>query len=494
MASLVVGPGSGGVNILDANIGLYAFLNFTSRTADLARGDFSSLGDPGYVVNFFGNGLTYGSNGLFSGGTIGAITETVGGRSVVELSGISVSGATFTNWINTSNTNIAYSNMFGSGDAILGSPDNDVLKGYGGWDWIDGGGGVDQAVFLGSRSQYYLVQYGAQTVVFPSSRNPVGTDAGDKLVNMETLGFQNGNAANTSPATVGTLSTVNEVFNPLEYVASYPDLIRAIGADEGRAFDHYYLAGYYEGRDTTFSGMDYLASNLDLVPALGMNADAGARHFIQWGQNEGRSVSFVGLEYIASYQDLMNAYGPNGDAGSAHYIQAGRAEGRGVNFNGLEYIASNPDLIPVFGTDRASGAEHFINWGRNEGRESSFNGLEYIASYADLRSFYGANNDAGAAHYITWGRAEGRRESFDGLRYIASNEDLIDAFGASSSGDLGAAHYIQWGANEFRASTTFDPSAYLAKYADLRAVYGNDLEAATMHYIVWGSNEGRTDA
>jgi Ca2+-binding RTX toxin-like protein len=41
-------------------------------------------------------------------------------------------------------------------------------------------------------------------------------------------------------------------------------------------------------------------------------------------------------------------------------------------------------------------------------------------------------------------------------------------------------------------SITFDAKMYLAKYADLRAAFGNDIVAATKHYITNGFAEGRT--
>ena len=34
---------------------------------------------------------------------------------------------------------------------------------------------------------------------------------------------------------------------------------------------------------------------------------------------------------------------------------------------------------------------------------------------------------------------------------------------------------------------------YLANYADLRAAFGSDLDAAAAHYITYGYHEGRTD-
>ena len=39
----------------------------------------------------------------------------------------------------------------------------------------------------------------------------------------------------------------------------------------------------------------------------------------------------------------------------------------------------------------------------------------------------------------------------------------------------------------------FDPAQYLTNYADLRAAFGTDTEAATVHFITAGYFEGRTD-
>jgi hypothetical protein len=39
---------------------------------------------------------------------------------------------------------------------------------------------------------------------------------------------------------------------------------------------------------------------------------------------------------------------------------------------------------------------------------------------------------------------------------------------------------------------SFDPTAYLNKYSDLRQIYGYDTYNATIHYITIGYYEGRT--
>ena len=57
----------------------------------------------------------------------------------------------------------------------------------------------------------------------------------------------------------------------------------------------------------------------------------------------------------------------------------------------------------------------------------------------------------------------------------------------------GAVHYQQYGQAEGRVPDSFDVRQYLANYADLRAAFGTDRDAAAAHFITYGYYEGRTD-
>jgi hypothetical protein len=103
---------------------------------------------------------------------------------------------------------------------------------------------------------------------------------------------------------------------------------------------------------TTFDGLDYIASYGDLIKALGANEQAGAEHFIDNGFKEGRTTTFDGLDYIANYTDLMKAFGANNDEGAAHYITNGHSEGRSTTFSVAAYESSHPDL-PKFSSNDA---------------------------------------------------------------------------------------------------------------------------------------------
>lgn len=218
--------------------------------------------------------------------------------------------------------------------------------------------------------------------------------------------------------------------------AGYSDLINAFGTNAQAMQSWFASREPIEHRPDIFDGLDYIASYGDLInyfKSAGSEhsvLDDGALHFIAYGFNEGRTTTFNGLDYIASQPDLIKAFGVNGDAGAYHYIENGAGEGRTTTFDGLDYIASYNDLIKAFGANEQAGAAHFISYGSAEGRAATlFDGLDYIAGYTDLMTAFGANNDAGAAHFISNGYNEGRNASpFDVAAYESAHTDLIGKY------------------------------------------------------------------
>ena len=76
-------------------------------------------------------------------------------------------------------------------------------------------------------------------------------------------------------------------------------------------------------------GLRYIASYPDLIMALGADAAAGQRHFTSFGQFEGRKpYGFNVLGYLGRYPDLQAAFGPDVQATTVHYIRYGYHEGR----------------------------------------------------------------------------------------------------------------------------------------------------------------------
>ena len=194
----------------------------------------------------------------------------------------------------------------------------------------------------------------------------------------------------------------------LRYIASYADLIQALGADPVAARAHYAAAGRAEGRTVSFDPTAYTASYADLIRAFGVDALAATRHFIVYGWREGRRPTFDALRYEASYGDLIEAFGLDPAAAARHYIVNGFAEGRTSTFDALRYEASYADLIEAFGTDTAAATRHYISMGYREGRRITFDPAGYLAGYPDLQAAFGSDGDAATLHFIRFGFAEGR--------------------------------------------------------------------------------------
>lgn len=237
-------------------------------------------------------------------------------------------------------------------DIFWGGGGDDTLTGKQGSDVLDGGLGIDSATYVGPRLLYGVFWIGGPTVF----SNIEGID---RLYNIERLQFAD--------------RTEHISDEPLEYIASYTDLMAAFGANAAAGFDHFMRSGYAEGRTIVFNGLEYIASYRDLIQAFGASDDAGASHYIQSGRFEDRSPTFDGLEYIASYGDLINAFHTqvtaDPDIGANHYIIAGYFEGRATNlFHAAQYLANYADLQAAFGTDLEAATLHYIANGYVEGR------------------------------------------------------------------------------------------------------------------------------
>ncbi len=148
-------------------------------------------------------------------------------------------------------------NGYDGGDFIVGGAGDDKISGGPGTDVINGGAGNDTARYTEARDKYYLVSWGGQTAVIPKDwqSQTDNTNGVDKLVNVENLSFSDG--------TYSLVSTVNEYFRPLEYIASSSDLSNHFGttANPSDVFQQYaYDWGYQQGYRTTFNGLEYIAS------------------------------------------------------------------------------------------------------------------------------------------------------------------------------------------------------------------------------------------
>ena len=150
----------------------------------------------------------------------------------------------------------------------------------------------------------------------------------------------------------------------LRYVASYPDLIAALGPDPARGKAHFEATGRYERRAVTFDPQGYLARNAWLQSVTGGDPIALTRHYISQGYAKGMvwlDWRLRWLRYIASYGDLIYEYGPLASAGELHWAARGQAEGRSILFNPGTYLARTPAAATACGSDQLCATTYYIN-------------------------------------------------------------------------------------------------------------------------------------
>ena len=100
-----------------------------------------------------------------------------------------------------------------------------------------------------------------------------------------------------------------------------------------------------------------------------------------------------------------------------------------------------------------------------------------------------------AAVLVSKGTAEAEEPSewsavFNGEYYLNSYADLRAAFGDDINAAL--SHYLTFGLSEGRiAEPSFDVYSYRNRYLDLRDAFGTDLRAFAAHFCKYGKNEGR---
>jgi serralysin len=129
-------------------------------------------------------------------------------------------------------------------------------------------------------------------------------------------------------------------FDGEQYLKNYGDLRAAFGTDADKAAAHYINSGSAEHR-LGADPLAYVASSPDLVRAFGgpNQSEAtietrGLQHFAASGYAENRSTDGFDVDaYLANYADLRAAFadghgGYNDEAATLHFIQNGFWEGR----------------------------------------------------------------------------------------------------------------------------------------------------------------------
>ena len=96
--------------------------------------------------------------------------------------------------------------------------------------------------------------------------------------------------------------------------------VLSAGRDDGTIAVH---------RQVAVDGFQYIALYPDLIRAFGAHAAAGRQHYDSFGRSEGRkSDDFDEAQYLTKYSDLQAAFGPDTNLATIPYIQYGFAENR----------------------------------------------------------------------------------------------------------------------------------------------------------------------
>lgn len=205
-------------------------------------------------------------------------------------------------------------------DRVIGSSGNDLLYGGLGADQLEGREGAD-------RFAWSSVKDGRDTIL----DFQVGFDGlliGD---------FLQGRVAGVTEVSrhvrfgqVGN-DSVLQVDVDGRGPAGWRDLA-VLPAQHGIQAEAFYAAGDLtlvgQPAAPTFGPLAYIASYDDLIDALGADAAAGKIHFIRYGHAVGRSATFDAEQYLANYADLRAAYGTDLEAAARHYILYGHEAGR----------------------------------------------------------------------------------------------------------------------------------------------------------------------
>ncbi len=194
------------------------------------------------------------------------------------------------------------------------------------------------------------------------------------------------------------------VFDPVYYAKKYPDVKRAYGNDQQKAFDHFLLCGMKEGRQgkESFNVFAYINRYKDLRDLYGCNLTEYYRHYMTYGWLQGRNTKpFKGNDprnKRINYVLISRVY--NGLDYSAV-------------FNPIHYIDTYYDVRTAYNFDQQKAFDHFLLCGMKEGRQgnSSFNVYTYINQHTVLLDIYGTDLPAIYRHYITDGKKNGIKAS-----------------------------------------------------------------------------------
>ena len=163
-----------------------------------ATNNYFTFDGPNWDISGSGSNLSYssatsGSSTLPISGKLDSITYSHQGRLVFKFTDMNsqVSGDSYNDGYNFAGLKLtgtlgAFADWFKANDSIIGSNSADVLAGFAGNDKIDGGGGIDTAVYAGLRSGFEItVKENGDAIINDKS----GFNGTDSLTSIERLQF-----------------------------------------------------------------------------------------------------------------------------------------------------------------------------------------------------------------------------------------------------------------------------------------------------------------
>lgn len=261
------------------------------------------------------------------------------------------------------------------------------------------------------------------------------------------------------------------IFDSIWYLNNGSD----IAAGQQNPINHYYLYGWFEGRDPhpLFDSSWYLQQNPDVAEA-GYNP---LHHYLMSGAYEGRDPHplFDSSWYLEQYPDVAKA---NANP-LAHYLTFGASEGRDPHplFDTSWYLKQNPALAQA----SANPLVHYLISGGASGSSPHplFDSAWYLETYKDVRE---AKINP-LLHYILFGVHENRNPNpiFNTQWYRASS---------STENWVEANPLIQYRLKGSISESDPGPNFSTAYYRAANGLIGKDLGAPLTHYLAVGRAEG----
>ena len=303
-------------------------------------------------------------------------------------------------------------------------------------------------------------------------------------------------------------------FDPASYLAANPD----VAAAHVDPLQHYLTSGYKEGRalDTQgdrinqgFNPSQYLQANPDVASA-GMNP---LQHYLQFGAHEGRSTSFAGNVSPGSFGTGITPNGPTEVSAqppqsladmitSAYQADLHRAPDAAAFQAAYDGISSGQDTFGQFQARMAASPEAQAFQG--QGTNAPMLNTATPVSMQAPQSLAEMINATYQAQLQRSGEDGAVRDEADA---ISSGRDTFEAFQARMQASPEAQASRGQGVNAPMLNTAtpvgtqgptdsetttaynghFDPNAYLAANADVKA---SGMDPLT-HYLTYGFKEGR---